>query len=251
MNAQLVMGHVMHDRLRPRRNRFRYPVFYLRLNLAELSGYDSILFGVDRRRPVSVRTADYGPRDGSDLLLWARELLRSQGMEADGEIWLQTFPRIWGYVFNPVSFWFCHDRAGALVAVLAEVNNTFGETHFYLLAIDPATGEAHCGKTMHVSPFCKVEGTYQFRFRTVSRSHVARVDHSDAEGVLLRTALSGRAVRLSDRALAWALARHPLQSLGIVARIHWQAFRLWLKGVPFFGKPPAPQNNMTLQREVP
>ena len=251
MTAQLIRGHVVHERLRPRRNRFSYPVFYLRLNLAELHAHDSLLFGVDCRRPVSISTRDYGPRDGSNLLVWGRNLLRDHGIEADGDIWLQTFPRLWGHVFNPVSFWYCHHRDGALVAVLAEVNNTFGETHLYLLKVDPVSGEAECEKTLHVSPFCKVEGRYRFRFRTTARNHVTRIDHSDSEGLLLKTAISGRAVDLSDSALAWSVAKHPFQSVGIVARIHWQALKLWAKGVPFFSKPPRPEKNITLQREVP
>ena len=127
--ALLIHGHVMHERLRPARNRFVYPVFYVRLNLSRLDELNSPLFGIDRWRPISLRTRDYGPRDGSSLTGWMRATLADAGIDADGEIWLQTFPRIFGFAFNPVSFWYCYDRQENLRAVLAEVNNTFGVTY--------------------------------------------------------------------------------------------------------------------------
>ena len=250
MIAQLLRGQVMHDRLRPRRNRFTYPVFYVRLNLAHLQECNSRWFGVDRRRLVSLRTRDYGPRDGSSLEAWMRGLLREHGIAADGAIWLQTFPRIAGFAFNPVSFWHCHDAQGNLRAVLAEVNNTFGDSHRYLLQIDPASGGAVCAKRLHVSPFCRIEGEYRFRFRIGLRSQHTRIDYHDADGLLLKTAVGGRPVPLTDAALLHALLRQPLLCVGVVFRIHWQALRLWLKGVPFFGKLPAPDTNLTLQEDV-
>ena len=135
--AQLIRGQVMHERQRPVRHRFVYPVFYLRLDVARLDELNSYWFGVDRRRPVSLHVRDYGPRDGSSLELWMRALLHEHGINAGGEILLQTFPRVFGFAFNPVSFWYCHDVEGGLRAVLAEVSNTFGETHRYLLRVGP------------------------------------------------------------------------------------------------------------------
>ena len=141
--AQLIHARVMHARLRPALHRFVYPVFYVRLNLARLDECQSGWFGVDLRRPLSLRTHDYGPRDGSGLEQWMRTLLATHGIAADGEIWLQTFPRVLGYAFNPVSFWYCHDTHGRLRAVLAEVNNTFGETHRYLLQVGDDVVRSH------------------------------------------------------------------------------------------------------------
>lgn len=181
-----------------------------------------------------------------------RALLRDHHIDADGDIWLQTFPRVAGYVFNPVSFWHCHDAAGQLRAVLAEVNNTFGESHRYLMRIAHTAGgsaTAIADKQMHVSPFCEVKGHYRFRFRLDGASHCTGLDYHDGDGVLLRTALSGRPVPMTDSALAGALLRYPLLGLGIVFRIHWQAFRLWLKHVPFFSKPPAPSHQTTVHQE--
>ncbi|WP_176648560.1 DUF1365 domain-containing protein [Duganella sp. SG902] len=249
--AQLVHGQVMHARLRPAPHRFAYPLFYVRLNLARLEQCNSRWFGVDRWRPLSIRSRDYGPRDGSSLELWMRGLLRAHGIEADGEIWLQTFPRVAGYVFNPVSFWQCHAADGKLRAVLAEVNNTFGETHRYLLRIDASgAATAVAPKQMHVSPFCEVQGHYRFRFRLGGSNHCTSIDYHDNHGLLLRTALSGRPAPMSDRAIIGALCRYPLLGVGIVFRIHWQALRLWLKRVPFFSKPPAPSHHTTVHQET-
>lgn len=251
--AQLVHGQVMHARLRPAPHRFVYPLFYVRLNLARLDECGSRWFGVDRWRPLSIRRSDYGPRDGSSLEQWMRALLLEHHIDADGEIWLQTFPRVAGYAFNPVSFWHCHDTDGRLCAVLAEVNNTFGENHRYLMRVVQTMGGAgSCAATkqMHVSPFCPVEGHYRFRFRLGGARHCTAIDYYDNDGLLLRTALSGRPAPMTDRALASALLRYPLLGLGIVFRIHWQAFRLWRKRVPFFSKPPCPAHHTTVHQET-
>ena len=130
---RLLVGQVMHRRLRPAVNAFTYPVFFVQLPLADLARAAGPLFGVDRGNLLSFHQKDHGPRDGSPLLPWIQTMLRDHGLPADGEIVLQCFPRVLGYVFNPVSFWFCHDRAGELIAVLAEVSNTFGGRHAYLL----------------------------------------------------------------------------------------------------------------------
>lgn len=243
--AELITGQVMHERMRPVRNRFVYPVFCIRVDLARLHTLDSRWFGVDRRRVLSLRTADYGPRDGSNLLDWIRGVLREAGLPADGPVHLQTFPRVFGYAFNPVSFWYCHDAAGALRAVMAEVNNTFGEHHRYLLyAKDGAPIGKHtilaCPKQLYVSPFCQVEGSYFFRFRDAGDGRFVGIDHDDLQGLLMRTAIGGHAQPFTPANLRRALLRQPLLTVGVVARIHWQALRLWLRRVPLQARPPAP-----------
>ncbi|HJS38938.1 MAG TPA: DUF1365 domain-containing protein, partial [Burkholderiales bacterium] len=133
MSAQIVSGTVMHRRLRPVEHRFAYRVFFLRLPLTRLA---EAALPVNRPGLASFHFRDHGARDGTHPLAWIRGVLAREGIEADGEVWLHCFPRVLGYVFNPVSFWFCEDREGKLRAVLAEVNNTFGERHSYLLAGD-------------------------------------------------------------------------------------------------------------------
>ena len=167
MSAELLTGHVMHRRLRPVAHHFAYRVFFLRLPLTRL---EDAGIAVNRPGLCSFHYRDHGARDGSHPLAWIRQLLAREGIEADGEVWLHCFPRVLGYVFNPVSFWFCEDRNGRLQAVLAEVNNTFGEHHSYLLAHPDRrpieTGDAlSARKAFHVSPFCEVEGGYAFQFR--------------------------------------------------------------------------------------
>jgi len=239
MLPRLFLGHVMHRRLRPKVNAFVYPVFYVQLPLTGLAAAQSPIFSLDRFNLLSFHRKDHGPRDGSPLLPWIQRLLRERGLPADGEVVLQCFPRVLGYVFNPVSFWFCHDRAGQLIAVLAEVSNTFGGRHSYLLhqggAVLADGLVMRAGKEFHVSPFNEVEGGYRFRFQLQRACQVVRIDYDDAEGELLLTSISGRARSWSTAALFGAFARMPLLTAGVIFRIHWQALKLWLKGVPFVG----------------
>lgn len=249
---QLSIGQVRHSRLRPAKNAFSYRVFTLMLPLRTLGDapLGSRLCSRNRFNLLSFHDSDHG--DGSTPLLdWIDRLLRSEGIaDADGEIWLQSFPRVLGYVFNPVSFWFCHRRDGALRAIVCEVNNTFGERHCYLL---DGGGTMHWGqdlsatKIFHVSPFCAVEGSYRFRFMRAAPQDggtaervVARIDYHDANGPLLLTSVSGTLQPLDDASAARAFLRHPLMTLGVIFRIHWQALKLFAKRVPFFSKPQPP-----------
>ncbi len=248
--AQIIRGQVMHERLRPTNNRFVYPVFCFRLNLARLADIKIMGFGINCLRPVSIYTADYGPKDGSNLEQWMRDLLVQYDIDADGEIWLHTFPRVLGFVFNPVSFWYCYDRQGGLRAVLAEVNNTFGETHQYLITshnqqcIDSNT-RLECIKMMHVSPFCEVQGHYEFGFRDTAQTAWVGIDYFDPDGLLIKTSVGGNREALNQQTLWRALLAQPLLTIGVFARIHWQAFHLWRKKVPFFSKPLPPEITLT------
>ena len=242
---RLFLGHVMHRRLRPAVHAFVYPVFYVQLPLRALQRAAGALFAIDRRHLLAFHSADHGPRDGSPLLPWIEAKLAERGLPHDGEIVLQTFPRVLGYVFNPVSFWYCHDREGQLIAILVEVNNTFGGTHSYLLHRDGAAlrdGEAfRADKCFHVSPFNEIEGGYRFRFHLDRPVPLVRIDYNDAEGELLLTSISGKPQAWSTAALLKTFLRMPLLTAGVIFRIHWQALRLWLKGVPFRGAHPAPR----------
>lgn len=236
---QLCLGHVMHRRLRPAVNAFVYPVFYVVLPLRKLGLANCRVFSVDRLNMLSFYQRDHGARDGSSLLPWIENLLQAQGLPSDGEIMLQTFPRVLGVLFNPVSFWYCHDAAGVLIAVLVEVNNTFGGRHNYLLHNDghPLVegAEMLASKSFHVSPFNRIEGGYRFRFQLDRPVQQARIDYDDAQGELLLTTISGKPQAWSVGALLGAFLRMPFLTLGVIFRIHWQDLKLWAKGVPFVG----------------
>jgi hypothetical protein len=253
--ASIGLGHVRHARLRPARHAFAYRSFFLRLPLRSLAAQAWPF----RRLPrnafgwLSFHDRDHG--DGGDPLQWVDALLRREDItDARGEVWLHTLPRVLGYVFNPVSFWFCHRGDGALRAVLCEVSNTFGERHCYLMAHDDgrplAWGEELAArKVFHVSPFCRVEGRYRFRFMLAPRPDgdrfVGRIDYDGADGPLLETSIEGRLVPLTDRELLRTRLAYPAFTLGVIARIHWQALKLWLKRVPFFSKPEPPAIDVT------
>ena len=173
--SAIYVGAVMHRRVRPRRHRFRYRVFWCLFDLDELPGLQDSLrfFSHNRRNLFSLRDRDHGDGSGN-CLEWITQLLLSEGIrDAQGEIWLHTYPRVLGYAFKPVSFWYCHRRDGSLAAVVVEVNNTFGERHCYLLAGEQVRfgRELTATKVFHVSPFCDAQGGYRFRFmRTADRT---------------------------------------------------------------------------------
>jgi uncharacterized protein len=250
----LGVGVVRHRRLRPREHAFSYPTYFLMLPMRSLASRASANHetALTRNRFGLLSFYDRDHGDGSpNALAWLDGLLHSEGIhDADGEAWLHTYPRVLGYVFKPVSFWYCHRRNGALAAIVVEVNNTFGERHCYLLAGSQlAYGrQLQAQKVFHVSPFCHVQGHYRFRFmRTVGDGNgsvertVARIDHDDEQGALLQTSVSGELQTLTPQAARAVFFGMPLMSLGVIVRIHWQALRLWLKHVPFVSKPAPPQ----------
>lgn len=250
MNQPLIgFGEVRHTRLRPVRHAFTYPTCFLLLPMRSLRQGGSGALPRNRPALLSFHDGDHGD-GGEDALAWLDALLARHGIDdADGEAWLHCYPRVLGHAFKPVSFWYCHRADGTLRAIVVEVNNTFGERHCYLLDA-PAWGrELRAAKAFHVSPFCRVEGGYRFRFLFApSRVRtVARIDYDDGAGALLRTSVSGELQPVTAAALRRALWRHPAQSLAIVARIHWQALRLWLRRVPFHRKPAAPTRPTTTQ----
>ena len=250
--SEACFGAVTHERLAPVRNRFTYPLACLRLPLSRLDDVKVPLLGIDRWAMFSFRSRDHGPRDGSPLLPWIRDLLARHGLAGctDGEVVLQTMPRQFGYVFNPVSFWFCHDSSGRLRAVLAEVSNTFGEHHNYLVHHDDGRpigrhDVLRARKVFHVSPFFDVRGEYRFGFGERDDLRFVTIDYWADGALQLSTRIGGRAVELDGRAMARWLVRSPFMTLGVVARIHWQALRLWIKRVRFFRKPALPLEETT------
>ena len=254
VQAQIGFGRVRHTRLRPQRHAFAYDTFFLMLPMRQL-GLPEVrgALAVNRPAAISFHDCDHGDGRGPEqggALAWLLEMLEHEGIrDVDGEIWLHTYPRMLGYTFKPVSFWYCHRADGQLRAVVAEVNNTFGERHCYLLDTPRYGVEQLAEKCFHVSPFCRVEGRYRFRFMRAEHQGqartVVRVDHDDASGPLLNTSVSGTLQPVTPQALRRALWRYPAMTLMVMARIHWQALQLWLKRVGFHRKPPVPDQFMT------
>lgn len=250
MKAQIGFGQVRHTRHRPRRHAFVYDTYFLMLPMRSLRSNGDGALARNRRAALSFHDADHG--DGRpDSLAWLDEVLQAHAIDdATGEVWLHTYPRVLGYAFKPVSFWYCHRPDGSLRAVLAEVNNTFGERHCYLLDAPRYGQPCEADKVFHVSPFCPVRGRYRFVFmRTPDPAPrtVARVDYFDDGGdvPLLNTSVSGELLPLNAQTLRRALLSHPAMTFGVIARIHWQAMRLWIKRAPFFRQPPAPGDFVT------
>lgn len=243
-------GAVWHRRLRPVEHAFRYRTYFLLLPLRSLRQQAYPLLNRNRWGWLSFQDRDHG-LGGNDALAWFEQLLDREGItDIDGEVWLQTFPRVFGYAFKPVSFWYAHRADGSLAAVLAEVNNTFGERHAYLLTGPELAWGSKCRarKVFHVSPFCPTDGEYSFRFERLNTAEglpahaVARVDLHDTQGPLLQTSVGGAMAAMTAARVRRALFGMPLMTLGVIARIHWQAARLWIKRAPFFTKPDAPKN---------
>ncbi|MEZ5666324.1 MAG: DUF1365 domain-containing protein [Alphaproteobacteria bacterium] len=245
--SALYPGRVMHRRLRPFVHGFRYRVFSLYLDLDELPGLDRRLrlFSHNRWNLFGFRDRDHGPRDGGPLRPWIERHLAAAGIDLEGgPVRLLCFPRVLGYVFDPLSVWFCFHADGGLRAILYEVSNTFGQRHGYLLPVDgPAPGEPleqATAKRFYVSPFFAVDGRYDFRLAVPGDRLAVGIRLGDSAGPALVARQTGRRRPLSDAALARLFVTHPLMTLKVIGAIHWQALRLWLKGARPTPRPAPP-----------
>jgi DUF1365 family protein len=246
MRSHLLVGKVQHRRARPFTYGLEHDVFYVALDLAEIDqvAARSRLVGRNRRAVLGFRDADHLPGGSTDLDRDVRELLRADGVEPAGwQITLITNLRTFGYVFNPASFYLCRDGSGALRRVIVEVHNTFGERHLYVLR--PSDGDeagfrsdaafrAGMTKDFFVSPFISIDGRYAVHVRDDDEGVRIAIALRQDEGPMLSTSLVLRRRPLTDRALLRQLLRHPLLPQRTIALIHWHAFRLWLRGAPFF-----------------
>ncbi|GHD40474.1 DUF1365 domain-containing protein [Thalassobaculum fulvum] len=259
LRSALYVGHVMHARPGAHRHRFRYRVVSLLLDLDELELLDRRLasFSVERPNLFSFRNRDHGPRDGSDLRPWVEAAFDRAGRPlAGGRIQALCFPRVLGYVFNPLTIYWGYDPAGRLAGVLYEVKNTFGDQHGYVI---PAAPDHRPGtpliqgvdKRFHVSPFLPLEGGYRFRLdEPGERLRVLiRLVGPDGADRLVATQTGARR-ELTDTSLLAGLATHPWVTAKVMAGIHWEALRLWLKGAPFHSRPEPPANPVSLGRDL-
>lgn len=246
--AAVYCGEVVHERQRPKRHKLRYRVFSMLIDLDRLPALNKRLrlFSHNRFNLFSFHDRDHGPGDGTDLASHIRSLLARAGLQAFGErILLLSYPRMLGYVFNPLSVYFCFDETGRAGAVAYEVNNTFHERKTYLLAAsnngDGPNLYQTCDKSFHVSPFNTQRGVYSFHIQPPEARVAIGVALRDSDGPLLRAHFAGQRESVSDKALLMLALRYPLMTMKVIAGIHFEAFRLWWKGVPLVRRQPAPR----------
>jgi len=239
-----IAGETYHGRRGATQNAFRYTVDYVMMD-AEKPLPTPYLFSRNARNVASLNDSDHGgaPEKGSGAK-WVRKTLAENGIELDGRIEIIAQPRILGHCFNPVSFWLCYDRKGVLRVVIAEVNNTYGDRHSYFCHHDDlrpirADETLTAKKIFYVSPFQPVAGEYSFRFDIRADRIAIRIEFTSPESGLIAT-LSGNRTPLTSFSILWALLRRPLGSRRVLALIHWQALRLWQKGVSFRSRPQPP-----------
>jgi DUF1365 family protein len=245
--AALYFGEVMHARLKPIGHRFSYRVTSLLIDLDRLAEADrqSPLFGVNRAALYSFHEADHGKRDGSALRAYAQDCAAERGVDlSGGRVLLSCYPRLFGFTFNPLSVYFCYRADGGLALMIYEVRNTFGDIHAYVLPVRPGElSEAGIRqqqeKLFYVSPFIEMAMRYHFRVTPPGQCLKLRILETDREGPLLAATFTGRRQRLTTAALLRAFFALPLVTLKIVAAIHWEALRLWVKGARLVPRPHA------------
>jgi DUF1365 family protein len=236
--AALYFGDVMHARLKPLGHRFSYRVMSLLIDLDRLDEADrqSPLFAVNRPALYSFNETDHGERDGSSVRGYVQRCAAARGIDlTGGRVLLLCYPRLFGYTFNPLSAYFCYSAGGELALIIYEVRNTFGELHPYVLPVQPgeisvAGVRQQQDKLFYVSPFVEMAMRYHFRVSPPGHSVKLRILETDREGPLLAATFSGRRRSLTTAALLRSFFSLPLVSFKIVAAIHWEALRLWLKG---------------------
>ena len=243
----------MHCRVCPSRHRFTYRVFWFLFDLDELPTLDNnlMVFGHNRWGVLSFYDSDHGPRDGTRLRSWIDQHLEAAGINLrGGPVKLLCFPRIFGFVFNPLSIWYCYDNDDRLRAVLYEVRNTFNESHSYLIKINcPTTSSIPphvVRKRFYVSPFLQMACTYTFRLTEPKKAVTLHIRQSDEDETVLLATMMGKQKSLDSRNLALSIFAFPLMTIKVFAAIHWEALKLWTKKVPLVPKPSPPKNTVTI-----
>ena len=245
-------GRVFHQRLRPQKHRLSYKVFSMLIDLDELSLLNDKLkfFSHNQYNLFSFWDEDYGSGMGEALSIYARKVLSDAGWDLpNGSVKLLCYPRIFGYVFNPLSVYYCYDSLSTLKVVICEVSNTFNERHSYLIEVDQSKSlHTHhsCKKNFYVSPFMDMDAIYHFHITAPTDRLTVFIDQHDDKGPLLKASFSGHSKILSDKSLISLLMRYPLMSVKVIGGIHWEALKLWSKGLKIVSRPKPPKNPITI-----
>ena len=242
----LFEASIYHKRFYPKANKFRYSGFYIKFSIDSLQSLKSRLFSVNRFNLFSFYEKDHGYRDGSQLDAWVRDTLGEAGLtNFDGKIILQTFPRVLGYVFNPVSFWYCY-RHDELAAVICEVNNTFGESHSYVIT-NQINNTVTLPKEFHVSPFYDIKGDYEFDFQ---KNNFVKINYYFDDKLQLTTSINGENISWSNFNLLKIFVRNPFYTIFVILFIHFQAIKLFVKKNKYFPKPEKLSHNVTYEKQI-
>jgi len=251
-NSCIYTGFVTHRRFKPKRHFFTYKTFSLLINLNEIKNLDKKIkfFSYNKFNILSFYDVDHGPRDGSSLINWAKETLaRAKISIGSGNIKLLCYPRFFGYVFNPLSIFYCYDDNLHLRAVLYEVKNTFNEQHTYVFAASPSKNLIlhKCDKKFYVSPFMEMKTFYNFRLLNPGKILNVYIKQGDSEGTLFTACQVGKKIEMSGKNLLFQFLRHPLMSFKVILAIHFEALRLWAKGVKLVKRKIKIKNNLSIE----
>ena len=245
-------GKVIHKRFKPKEHFFEYSVFSLLVDLSELSILEKELkiFSYNKFNILSFYDIDHGPRDGTSLISWVKKNLNNNKINSeDITIKLLCYPRLWGYVFNPLSIFFVYNNKSKLISILYEVKNTFGEQHTYIFKIDKETQffEHSCKKKFHVSPFIEMDCFYFFKVLKPENKLSVVINQNDEKGKILFASQDGLKSDLNNRNLIISFMSHPLMSFKIIGAIHYEALKLWFKGLKLVNKKLKIKNNITFE----
>ena len=252
INSSIYNGSVIHKRFKPRKHFFKYKVFSLFLDLSELKELNNKLnfFSLNKFNLISFYEKDHGERDGSSLLDWVKNNLRSNSINTDNiKVKLLCYPRILGYVFNPLSIFFVYDKNDNLISILYEVKNTFDEQHTYIFKVESQNKliQNNCSKKFHVSPFIGMECNYFFKILNPEQKLSVIIDQYDQEGKILFASQDGERSDLTSKNLMNSYLKHPLMTFKIISAIHFEAFKLWFKGIKLIKKKFKIKNNITVE----
>ena len=251
-NSSIYNGTVIHKRFKPKVHFFKYKVFSILIDISEINLLHKNLkiFSYNRFNIISFYDADHGPRDGTSVKEWVIKNLKDNQIDTkDIKIKLLCYPRIFGFVFNPLSVFFIYDKKSNLISILYEVKNTFDEQHTYIFKNRENENPIKhtCKKKFHVSPFIEMNCTYFFKILKPGDKISVIIDQYDEEGKLLYASQDGSRIELNNKNLFLSYLKHPLMTFKIIAAIHFEAFKLWIKGIKFIKKKLKIKNNISFE----